>query len=227
MGKPEIRVLVVDDHPIVRSGLCTQINLDKRMVAVGEAKDGVEAVDLARQIQPDVILMDIVMPRKNGIEAITEIIKENPAARILVLTSFTEDEKIYAAIKAGAMGYILKDHRPEDVLEAIVDTFNGKPHLNPNITKGLFRELRQQTETSLENLLTARELEVLRWIAQGVPNKEIARSLGVSESTIFSHVSHILGKLNLSNRSQLALYAVRHGLFKEPSEDPESFETSF
>ena len=136
MSKSEIRVLVVDDHPIVRSGLCTQINLDNRMVAVGEAKDGVEAVELARLIQPDVILMDIVMPRKNGIEAITEIIKENPAARILVLTSFTEDEKIYAAIKAGAMGYILKDHRPEDVLEAIIDTYYGKPQRCEGLVPG-------------------------------------------------------------------------------------------
>jgi Response regulator containing a CheY-like receiver domain and an HTH DNA-binding domain len=226
MSKSEIRVLVVDDHPIVRSGLCTQINLDKRMVAVGEAKDGVEAVELARLIQPDVILMDIVMPRKNGIEAITEIIKENPAARILVLTSFTEDEKIYAAIKAGALGYILKDHRPEDVLEAIVDTYYGKPHLNPNVAKGLFRELRQQTQSPIDQLLTARELEVLRWIAQGEPNKKIALSIGVSESTVFSHVSHMLRKLNLSNRSQLALYAVRHGIFKEMNEDPERPENS-
>jgi len=218
MPRELIRVLVVDDHPIVRRGLCAEINLDPGMQVVGEAKDGVEAVELARILQPDVVLMDAVMPRKNGIEATAEIVRDNPLARVLVLTSFTEDEKIYAAIKAGALGYILKDKQPEEVLQAIRDTYDGKPYLSPNIARRLFRELHELEKLTPEPDLTVREVEVLRWVAKGSPNKEIARSLGVQEATIRAHVSNILGKLHLANRSQLVLYAVHKGLVEQKSE---------
>ncbi len=218
MGRNIIRVLVVDDHPIVRRGLCAEINLDPEMQVVAEAKDGKEAVEMARILQPDVILMDAVMPRKNGIEATTEIIQENPLARVLILTSFTEDEKIYAAIKAGALGYILKDKDPEEVLQAIRDTYNGKPYLNPNIARRLFRQLHDQYSLSPETILTPRELDVLRLVAMGTPNKEIAQKINVQEATVRAHVSNILSKLNLANRSQLVLYAVKKGLI-EPNSD--------
>jgi NarL family two-component system response regulator LiaR len=206
--------LVVDDHPIVRRGLCAEINLDLEMQVVGEARDGFEAIELARSLQPDVILMDAVMPRKSGIEATAEIIAEFPFARVLMLTSFTEDERMLAALKAGAMGYILKDRHPEEVLQAIRDTYEGKSYLNPNIARRLLRELPVRGESTPEEILTARELEVLGWVAQGTPNKEIAHAIGVQEATVRAHVGNILSKLNLANRSQLVLYAVKKGLIK-------------
>jgi two-component system, NarL family, response regulator LiaR len=212
MPRRMIRVLVVDDHPLVRRGLCAEINLDPDMQVVGEARDGLEAVEMARSLQPDVIIMDAVMPRKNGIEATADIIQENPLARVLILTSFTEDERMLAAIKAGALGYILKDRHPEEVLQAIRDTYDGKPYLNPSIARRLLRELPKSGDPLPEEILTAREMEVLRWVARGIPNKEIARAIGVQEATVRAHVGNILGKLNLANRSQLVLYAVKKGL---------------
>lgn len=214
MPKAIIRVLVADDHPIVRRGLSAEINLNAGMQVVGMACDGVEAVSLAHQLNPDVILMDIVMPHMNGVEAITEIIKENPNARILVLTSFADDDKIYAAIKAGAMGYILKDRHPEEVLKAIRETYQGAPHLNPNITRRLFRELRVQEDHPPQDVLTPRQLEILRYVARGVPNREIAQALSIQEATVRAHVSTILSKLDLTNRSQLVLYAIRKKLIE-------------
>ncbi len=223
MGKTIIRVLVVDDHPIVRRGLSAEINLDAEMQVIGMASDGQEAVSLARDTAPDVILMDIVMPRKDGVEATREIIKDNPRAKILVLSSFGEDEKIYAAIKAGAMGYILKDRHPKEVLQAIRDTYKGSPTLNPNIARRLFRELRVQDDHPAEDVLTGRELEILRRVARGEPNRDIAAKLSIQDATVRAHVSNILGKLNLTNRSQLVLYAVRKGLIEVKDEPDEEF----
>jgi NarL family two-component system response regulator LiaR len=154
------------------------------------------------------------MPRKSGIEATAEIIAEFPFARVLMLTSFTEDERMLAALKAGAMGYILKDRHPEEVLQAIRDTYEGKSYLNPNIARRLLRELPVGGESTPEEILTARELEVLGWVAQGTPNKEIAHAIGVQEATVRAHVGNILSKLNRANRSQLVLYAVKKGLIK-------------
>lgn len=216
MSKSPIRVLVVDDHPIVRRGLSAEINLDPGMQVVGEAQDGVEAVKLARQLNPDVILMDLVMPEKDGIEASTEIIQENPNACILILTSFTEEEKIYASIKAGASGYIFKDKRPDELLQAIRDIHQGASLLNRSITRRLLRELHEQEQPSAEPPvpLTEREIEILRRVAQGAPYKIIAHELGVREATVRTHVSSILHKLDLSNRSQLVLYAIQHKLIE-------------
>lgn len=220
MPKNNIRVLVVDDHPIVRRGLSAEINLDPEMQVVGEAQDGEEAVLLADQLQPDVILMDLVMPGMDGVEACAEIIQANPDARILVLTSFTEEEKIYDSIKAGAAGYVFKDKWPDELLKAIRDVYKGVPLLNPAITRRLIRELRRQdapAPAAPHQQLTEREMDILQRAAQGAQYKEIARDIGVREATVRAHVSSILKKLNLSNRSQLVLYAIQHKLI-EPGE---------
>jgi NarL family two-component system response regulator LiaR len=205
-----IRVLVVDDHTIVRKGICALLETTLDIETVGEAADGNEAVQLARSLKPDVILMDMVMPRKSGLEAIIEIKRENPEARILVVTSFDEDDKVFPAIKAGALGYLLKDSSPQDLLKAIDDVYHGKPSLHPTIALKLIHELNRPSDLPpTEEPLTSREMEVLTLVAQGFGNQEIAQKLVVSERTVGTHVSNILGKLHLANRTQAALYALR------------------
>ena len=211
MENEPIRVLVVDDHPIVRRGLCAEINYSEGMSVVGEAQDGIEAVALALELRPTDILMDLVLPGKNGIDAIREIKASNPDARILVLTSFFDDERVYAAMEAGATGYILKDCHPKDVMTAIRKTAGGEPSLAPSLMKGLLREMHFRPHTAV-TVLTERELEVLAWVAKGTPNKEIAGCIGISQATVRAHVSSILSKLGLENRSQIVLYAVLHRL---------------
>lgn len=217
MDRTQIRVLVVDDHPLIRRGLCAEISYDEDMQVVGEAEDGIEAVELTRKLNPHVVLMDLVMPKMNGFDAIKEIIANQPEACILVLTSFYDDEQVYAALEAGAMGYILKDRHPDEVLRAIRKIANGEPYMNPAIVKGLIREMRvkNQRVQQPEPFLTERELEVLRWVAKGAPNKEIAGEIGISQATVRVHVSNILSKLGLENRSQMVLYAVKQGLCDE------------
>jgi DNA-binding NarL/FixJ family response regulator len=210
--KETIKVLVVDDHPIVRRGLTTEINLDRGMLVVGEAVDGQEAVDQYLLLKPDVVLMDLVMPNKDGIQATREIMMEEPEAKILVLTSFIDEERILEAIKAGALGFIYKDKHPEQVLAAIREINNDVPVLAPNITRKLMRETQTKPEETDIQDLTERELEVLKMVASGRPYKEIAYTMHVQDATIRTHVSNILGKLNLSNRSQLVLYAIDHKL---------------
>jgi DNA-binding NarL/FixJ family response regulator len=210
--KETIKVLVVDDHPIVRRGLTTEINLDRGMLVVGEAVDGQEAVDQYKLLKPDVVLMDLVMPNKDGIHATREIMMEEPEAKILVLTSFIDEERILEAIKAGALGFIYKDKHPEQVLAAIREINNDVPVLAPNITRKLMRETQTKPEETDIQDLTERELEVLKMVASGRPYKEIAYTMHVQDATIRTHVSNILGKLNLSNRSQLVLYAIDHKL---------------
>ena len=208
-----IRVLIVDDHAIVREGQRALIDTEPGMEVVGEAKDGFEAVELADTLQPDVILMDLHMPRKDGIEAIEEIKTGNPEARILVLTSFTEDEKVYSAIKAGAMGYLLKDSSPQEILAAIRKVHQGETSMHPSIANKLMRELQRSSNLSpTEEPLTAREVEILKLVAQGLPNQEIAEQFVISERTVRTHVTNILSKLHLANRTQAALYALREGL---------------
>jgi len=217
MEGQKISVLVVDDHPIVRRGLCAEIDQDPELHVVGMAADGNQAVEMAAQLNPNVILMDLVLPGKDGIEAIEEIMNQNPQARILVLTSFYDDEQVYAALEAGAMGYVLKDRQPDEVLSAIKKIASGEPYFNSMVVKGLLRQMRSKTrkEPAPEMLLTGRELDVLRWVAKGTPNKEIALMIGVSQATVRAHVSNILSKLGLENRSQMVLYAVRKGLVKD------------
>jgi NarL family two-component system response regulator LiaR len=208
-----IRILIADDHAIVREGLRALIGTKPDMELVGEAADGVEAVLKARSLRPDVILLDLVMPRKDGIEAIGEIKRENPKARILVLTSFAEDEKVFPAIQSGALGYLLKDSSPQELLQAIREVYRGESSLHPAIARKLIRELNRPSDLpATEEPLTEREVEVLILVARGLSNQEIAERLVVSERTVRTHVSNILGKLHLANRTQAALYAVREGL---------------
>jgi NarL family two-component system response regulator LiaR len=211
--KEPIRVLIADDHAIVREGLRALIDTEPGMDLVGEASDGVEAVQLARSLKPDVLLLDLLMPRQDGLSAIAEIKQHEPEARILVLTSFAEDEKVFPAIKAGALGYLLKDTTPHSLLQAIRDVYNGESSLHPTIARKLIGELhRPSSPPPAGEELTEREVEVLSLVAQGLTNQEIADQLVVSERTVRKHVSNILGKLHLANRTQAALYALRTGI---------------
>jgi NarL family two-component system response regulator LiaR len=208
-----IRLLAVDDHVIVRQGLRAFISGKPDIELVGEAADGQEAVLLARSLQPDVILMDLVMPRKNGIQAIQEIMDENPEARILVLTSFDEDDQVFSAVKAGALGYILKDSSPHELLEAIRCVYRGESSLHPAVARKLMLGYRQdQKAESGIDTLTEREVGVLKLAARGLANQEIAEQLNISEGTVRFHITNILSKLELENRTQAALYALREGL---------------
>jgi len=208
-----IRVLIAEDHTVVREGLCALIEARPEMEVVGQASDGVEAVSLARTLRPDVIVMDLVMPRKGGAEAIAEIKAEQPEARILVLTSFAEDRLAFEAIKAGATGYLLKDTSSRDLLQAIRDVYRGELSLHPSTALKVIRALHSAPEPPPAGAtLTGREVEVLKLVAQGLANQEIAQILGVSDRTVTTHVSSILGKLHLANRTQAALYAVHEGL---------------
>jgi NarL family two-component system response regulator LiaR len=214
-------VLIVDDHELVRQGFRALLAVKPGVEVVGEAADGFEAVELARSLRPDVILMDLVMPRKGGIEAARDITAEDPEARILVITSFDEDERVYQAIKAGALGYLLKDSSPDELMRAIIDVRHGRLSLHPNIAGALIHELNQPREMPLtSDPLTAREVDILILVAKGWSNQEIADHLVISERTVGAHVSNILGKLHLANRTQAALYALRTGLTDLTPEEP-------
>jgi NarL family two-component system response regulator LiaR len=216
MNAPEtIRLLIADDHRIVREGLRALFATEPGIELVGEAADGEQAVALARQLRPDVILLDMVMPRKDGLGAIGEIKQDNPQARILVLTSFAEDDKVFPAIKGGALGYLLKDASPAELLTAIRDVYHGEASLHPTIARKLIKELNRPVELPpTQDPLTEREVEVLRLVAQGLSNDDIAAKLVVSERTVRTHVSNILDKLHLANRTQATLYALKQGLAK-------------
>jgi len=207
-----IRVLVVDDHAIIRKGVRAVLDLVPDVDLVGEAENGVQAVKLEQELIPDVVLMDLMMPEMNGIECIKQIKAQRPKARILVLTNFAGEEMIFPAIKAGAMGYHLKDSSPEALIDAIRQVNQGVAALHPSIAKKVLEEFHNTEKQHLsEEPLTHRELEVLRLIAQGLENKEIAEQLVISDATVRTHVSNILGKLHLASRTQAALYALREG----------------
>jgi NarL family two-component system response regulator LiaR len=208
-----IRILVVDDHAVVREGLRSFIQIKPDMEVVGEAADGIDAVEKALVLEPDVILLDIVMPRLGGVGTIEELNRKGSKARILVITSFAEDDQLFPAIRAGALGYLLKDSKPQELIQAIRDVYLGQPYLHQAVARKLMDELsRDPVLPPTEEPLTAREMEVLTLIAQGYSNREIGDQLHLSERTVGKYASNILKKLHLANRTQAALYALRKGI---------------
>ncbi len=213
MDERAIRVLVVDDHAIVRKGIRALLAEIEDIEVVGEASDGQEAMAQADALSPDVILMDLVMPGVDGIEATRQITASERGPRILVLTSFASDDKVFPAIKAGALGYLLKDSEPADLVEAIHQVHRGEPSLQPSIAQKVLQELRRPAALRpTPDPLTDREMEVLRLVAKGLSNPEIAQRLVITEATVRTHVSNILSKLHLANRVQATLYALQEGI---------------
>ena len=214
MDTSPIRVLLTDDHAIVRKGVRALLATEPDIQIVGEASNGAEAVTQAEALCPDVILMDLMMPKLDGIEATRQITAKIPDARVIVLTSFAADEKVFPAIKAGALGYLLKDSGPEQLVRAIHQVYRGEPSLEPSIARKVLFELAQppKQQPLTADPLTERELDVLRLVAQGCSNKEIALKLSVSDLTVRTHVSNILSKLHLASRTQAALYALQKGI---------------
>jgi DNA-binding NarL/FixJ family response regulator len=204
-----IRILIVDDHSIVRQGLRMFLGLDDDLEIVGEASNGVQAVEMARQLRPDVVLMDLLMPLMDGTEATAIIRRELPDTEVIALTSVLEDAAVVGAVRAGAIGYLLKDAQADELCRAIRAAANGEIQLAPKAAERLMREIRTPDNPEV---LTERETDVLRLIAEGKSNKEIARILSIGEKTVKTHVSNILAKLNMASRTQAALYATRIGL---------------
>ncbi|HSB67224.1 MAG TPA: response regulator transcription factor [Anaerolineales bacterium] len=211
----KIKVLIVDDHQVVRQGLRTFLELLDDITVIGEAQDGRQAVELVRTLNPDVVLMDLVMPHMDGITAIEQVRSLRLPTKVIALTSFSEDDKVFPAIQAGAESYLLKDVSPEDLAEAIRAVHRGEARLHPDITRKLMQQvsqIRAESQDNSLNELTEREKEVLRMVAQGSNNREIAQKLFISEKTVKTHVSNILGKLNLEQRTQLVIYAIKNKL---------------
>lgn len=204
-----IRVLIADDHSVVREGLRTFLGLDAEIEIVGEATNGEEAVQLARQLAPDVVLMDLKMPKLDGVSATGIIRRELPDIEVIALTSVLEDALVFGALRAGAIGYLLKDTEAEELRRAIKAAAEGQVQLSPQAAARLVREVRAPETTGT---LSERETDVLRLLAQGHSNKELAQALEISEKTVKAHITSILTKLNASSRTQAALYAVRAGL---------------
>ena len=211
----KIKVFIVDDHQVVRQGLRTFLELQDDILVVGEASDGQTAVEMVPEVQPDVILMDLVMPIMDGITAMRQIKASNLPVKVIALTSFTEDDKVFPAIQAGASSYLLKDVSADALVEAVRAAHRGEARLHPDIARKLMEQVAQQTgfqrEAQVESL-TEREGDIIRLVAQGLSNHDIAQELFISEKTVKTHISNILGKLNLSDRTQLAIFAIKHGL---------------
>jgi NarL family two-component system response regulator LiaR len=219
----KIRVVIVDDHAVVRQGLRTFLDLQDTssppIEVVGEASNGVEAVELALRTQPDIVLLDLVMPEMDGIQATSRIVECSPRSRVVILTSFGEEDKVLPAIRAGAQGYLLKDIAPEELVRAVRAAYSGDVQLHPEIARRLMSRAAARDEPGaeratnrLERELTPRECEVLQLIADGMTNRDIAERLVISEKTVKTHVSNILAKLGVEDRTQAAIYALRHPL---------------
>ncbi|WP_018131658.1 response regulator [Effusibacillus pohliae] len=212
----KIRILLVDDHAVVLKGLSFFLGTQPDFELVGEAGNGTEALEKVAELQPDVVLMDLVMPEMDGIEATAQIKRHHPSVKVLVLTSFSEQDQVLPALRAGASGYLLKDVQPDQLAEAIRGAYSGNVQLHPEITHKLMAEaaLPPGKPAAADPLdeLTQREREVLGLLAQGMSNKEIAAALHIAEKTVKTHVSSILGKLELADRTQAALYAVKRGI---------------
>jgi NarL family two-component system response regulator LiaR len=215
-----IQVYITDDHPIVRRGIKQLLDTEADIEVVGEATNGREAIADMEELKPDIVLMDLVMPVMDGIEAIRQIKAAHPSIQILVLTSFATDDKVFPAIKAGALGYLIKDTGPDELVRAIRQVYAGQLTLHPSIAQKLLKELTLTSEQPPSpDPLTEREVEVLKLIARGLSNQEIADTLVVSIATVYTHVSKILDKLHLASRTQAALYALREGLASLYDED--------
>jgi two-component system, NarL family, response regulator LiaR len=209
----KIRVLIVEDQAVVREGLAAILSYQSDIEVVGQAKDGIEAVEMLEVAKPDVILLDLVMPRQDGLTTIPILKEKLPSVHILVLTSFADNDRVYQAIKSGAQGYLLKDATHTQLLQGIRDVSQGLATLYPSIAMRVIRELNNPTDVMYTTEpLTPRELETLRLISSGLSNQEISQKLFVQESTVAKYVSNILDKLHLANRTQAALYAVRKGI---------------
>jgi two-component system, NarL family, response regulator LiaR len=213
-GDQMITVLIVDDHPIVRQGLRTLLELQEDIIVAGEAANGKVAVEMSARLKPDVILMDLVMPEMDGIAAARAICALQLGSKVIALTSFVEDEKVIPAIQAGAVSFLLKDVSPNDLMEAIRAAYHGETRLHPSVMRKLMNQVAAQPliHRACAPDLTEREMEVLRLVAEGMSNREIATSLVISEKTVKTHISSLLNKLNLEDRTQLAIYAIRKGL---------------
>jgi NarL family two-component system response regulator LiaR len=221
-SRDKIRVLIVDDHAMVRQGLRTFLELQDTSAlpieVVGEAANGLEAVKLAKQTQPDIVLLDLVMPEMDGLQATPQILEASPGSRVVILTSFGEEDKVLPAIRAGAQGYLLKDIPPTELVQAVREAYQGKVQLHPEVAKKLMAVAAakeappaNRVVANSDDGLTEREREVLQLIADGKNNREIAEKLVISEKTVKTHVSNILAKLNLDDRTQAAIYALRRG----------------
>ncbi len=213
LQSPTIRVLIADDHSIVRRGIKALLAQIDDVQVVGEAANGLEAVRLSKQLNPDIILMDLLMPIMDGIEATRRVTSRQPGLGVLVLTSFVHDDKVFSAIKAGAQGYLLKESEPAELIQSIRRVHQGEAYLNPNIARKILKEIQEEPAIKAPpDPLTARELEVLQLLAKGLSNKEIADKLVVAEVTIRTHISHLLVKLHVVNKVQATLYALREGI---------------
>jgi NarL family two-component system response regulator LiaR len=213
--KEIINVLIVDDHQVVRQGLRTFLELHDDISVIGEAEDGLAAIEMINQLRPDVVLMDLVMPHMDGITATQKIHETGIPTKIIALTSFSEDDKVFPAIQAGAASYLLKDVSPDDLVEAIRAAYRGESRLHPDITRKLMEQVSHTQPLSQENSkieLTGREREVICLVAVGRNNREIAEQLCISEKTVKTHISNILSKLNLEHRTQLAIYAIKNNM---------------
>ena len=208
-GTVTIKILITDDHSVVRQGLRMFLSLDPDLEVIGEAQNGAEAIEMARSLKPDVVLMDLLMPVMDGITAIGELRREMPETEVIALTSVLEDASVVGAVKAGAIGYLLKDTQSDELCRAIKAAAAGQVQLSPQAAARLMREVRAPDSPET---LTERETDVLRLLAQGLANKEIARDLGIGEKTVKTHVSSVLLKLNVRSRTQAALYAAQIGL---------------
>ncbi len=215
-----IRIMIVDDHAVVRKGIQALLATEPSLEVIGEAEDGLQAVTQFEELKPDVLLLDLLMPKMSGIEVIRELKGKYTNVKILVLTSFAADEQVFPAIKAGALGYLLKDTQPEDLIEAIRQVYKGESSLSPSVARKVLEEVFRPGDKPLSpDPLTNREVEVLQVLAKGKSNRDIGEILSITEATVRTHVSNILAKLHLASRTEAALYAIKEGMVKLDGDD--------